>query len=133
AGLPALLRSAPQDIPRLDEVHLNATTLLFTLGVALLAALVCGLAPAIRASAPDLTRLREGGRGSTRRRGWARDGLVVAQTALALVLLIGAGLLMRSFRALRQVDPGYETANIFTFQIAPEGANLIDGPSFARF
>jgi predicted permease len=58
---------------------------------------------------------------------------VVAQTALALVLLIGSGLLVRSFRALRQVDPGYDIANIFTFQIAPEGAHLTDGPSYARF
>jgi predicted permease len=132
-GLPVLLRFAPRDIPRLDEVHVTPTTLLFTLGVALLAALACGLVPAVRASSPDLSRLREGGRGSTRRRGWARDGLVVAQTALALVLLIGSGLLVRSFRALRQVDPGYSTENIFTFQIAPEGASLTDGPSFARF
>jgi predicted permease len=133
AGLPVLLRFAPRDIPRLEEVHISATTLLFTLGIALVAAVACGLVPALRASSPDLTRLREGGRGSTRRRGWARDGLVVAQTALALVLLIGSGLLVRSFRALREVDPGYATENIFTFQIAPEAANLTDGPSFARF
>jgi predicted permease len=58
---------------------------------------------------------------------------VVAQTALALVLLIGSGLLVRSFRALQHVDPGYSTTDIFTFQIAPEAANLTDGPSFARF
>jgi predicted permease len=133
AGLPVLLRAAPQDIPRLEEVRISATTLLFTAGIALLATLACGLVPAVRASAPDLARLRDGGRGVTRRRGWARDGLVVAQTALALVLLIGSGLLVRSFRALRQVDPGYRTENIFTFQIAPEGAHLADGPSFARF
>ncbi len=132
-GLPALLRAAPQDIPRLEEVRLTATTLLFTLGIALVAALACGFVPALRASSPDLMRLREGGRGATRRRGWARDGLVVTQTALALVLLIGSGLLMRSFRALRQVDPGYRTEDIFSFQIAPEGATLTDGPSFARF
>jgi putative ABC transport system permease protein len=133
AGLPVLLRAAPQDIPRLEEVGLDATTMLFTLGAALLAALACGLVPAIHASAPDLTRLREGGRGSTRRRGWTRNGLVAGQTALALVLLIGSGLLVRSFRALSRVDPGYETEDIFTFQIAPEGAHLTDGPSFARF
>jgi putative ABC transport system permease protein len=133
AGLPVLLRFAPQNIPRLDEVRVGGVVLGFTLGVALFAAMTCGLAPAIRASSPDLTRLREGGRGSTRRRGWARDGLVVAQTALALVLLIGSGLLVRSFRALRQVDPGYSTENIFTFQIAPEGETLRDGPSFAQF
>jgi predicted permease len=133
AGLPVLLRAAPEDIPRLEEVGIDVTTLLYTLGIALLTALACGLIPAIRASAPDLTRLHEGGGGSTRRRGWLRDGLVVGQTALALVLLIGSGLLVRSFRALRDVDPGYETENIFTFQIAPEGAHLNDGPSYARF
>jgi len=133
AGLPVLLRMAPQDIPRLEEVHPDTTTLLFTLGVAILSAIACGLVPAVRASAPDLRRLRDGGRGATRNRGWAQDGLVVAQTALALVLLIGSGLLVRSFRALRQVDPGYDTENILTFQIAPEGVNLRDGPSLARF
>ena len=68
-----------------------------------------------------------------RRRHWGRDGLVVGQTALALVLLIGSGLLVRSFWALRNVDPGYDTKDLFTFQIAPESPNLIDGPSFARF
>ena len=131
--LPAFLRAAPAGIPRIDRVTLDATTLLFALAAASLAALACGLAPAIRASAPDLGRLREGGRGATRRRNWARDGLVVGQTALALVLLIASGLLVRSFDSLHDVDPGYETENILTFQIAPEGAHLVDGPSFARF
>jgi predicted permease len=59
--------------------------------------------------------------------------LVVGQTALALVLLIGSGLLMRSFMQLRNVDPGYDTENIFTFQIAPDSDDLTDAPSYARF
>ena len=59
--------------------------------------------------------------------------LVVAQTALALVLLIGSGLLTRSFVELRSVDPGYNTENLFTFQIAPEGAHLTDAATHARF
>src|SRR6185369_1864293 len=92
-----------------------------------------GLIPAIRASSPNLARLREGERGSTRGRHWGRDGLVVAQTALALVLLISSGLLIRSFARLSSVDPGYDTRDIFTFQIAPEAKSLNDGPSFARF
>ena len=121
------------NIPRLHDVSLDAMTLGFTLVTALVAAVACGLAPAIRASAPDLSRLRDGGRGSTRQRNFARDALVAGQTALALVLLIGSGLLVRSFVALRHVDPGYSTENIFTFQIAPEGPQLKDGPSFARF
>jgi predicted permease len=131
--LPAFVRAAPAGLPRLAEVRLDPATLWFTLGLALLAALACGAVPALRASAPDFTRLREGGRGSTGRRHWGRDGLVVAQTALALVLLIGSALLVRSFWALRDVDPGYDTTDLFTFQIAPEGPHLTDGPSYARF
>lgn len=132
ATVPLFLQAAPPDIPRLDEVAIKAPTLLFTLGASMLAALLCGLGPAVRSSSPDMNRLRDGGR-LTRRRHWARDGLVVAQTALALVLLIGSGLLIRSFWELRHVDPGYETKDIFTFQIAPEAADLDDGPSYARF
>ena len=113
-GVPILLHAAPANLPRLDAVSLNASTLLF-------AALVCGLGPAVRSSAPSLARLREGFRSSTRRRTWGRDALVVAQTAMALVLLVGPGLLVRSFAALRSVDPGYDTADIFTFQTEPEG------------
>ncbi len=131
-GTPLLLRFAPT-IPRGDSVAVEAPTLLFALGLSALAAIVCGLAPAVRASAPSLDRLRDAGRGHTRRRSWGRDGLVVAQTALALVLLVGSGLLVRSFVKLRSVDPGYDTEDIFTFQIAPESEGLSDGPEYARF
>jgi predicted permease len=132
-SLPAFLRAAPAGVPRLTEASLNGTTLAFTLLAALLSALACGVIPALRASAPDLTRLRDGGRGSTRKRHWARDGLVVAQTSMALVLLIASGLLVRSYWELRGVDPGYDTHNVFTFQIAPEGTHLPDAPAYARF
>jgi len=132
-SLPAFLRAAPAGIPRLAAVGITPITLLFTLAAAILSAIACGAVPALRASAPDFTRLREGGRGATRKRHWARDGLVGGQTALALVLLIGSGLLVRSFWALRNVDPGYDTKDVFTFQIAPEGPHLPDGPAFARF
>ena len=133
AGVPAFLRAAPPETPRLGSVHLSAGTLAFTLFVSLLSALLCGLVPAVRSSEPDLNHLRDGSRGSTRRRHRGRDGLVVAQTALALVLLIGSGLLIRSFQKMRNVDPGYDTRDIFTFQIAPEGGALTDAASFARF
>ena len=132
-SVPALLRAAPPGIPRLGDVSMSGTTLLFTLAVSLFAALLCGLVPAIQSSMPNLTRLRDGSRGSTRGRHRGRDALVAAQTALALVLLIGSGLLVRSFQKLKSVDPGYETVDIFTFQIAPENSDLTDGPSFARF
>ncbi|MEP7010346.1 MAG: ABC transporter permease [Acidobacteriota bacterium] len=133
-ALPLFLRAAPARIPRLDEVHLDGATILFTAVAALLSGLACGLIPALRASmAGDLTPLRDGGRGATPGRHWLRDGLVVGQTALALLLLIGSGLLVRSFQALRQVDPGYDTRDVFTFQFAPEQEQLKDGPSWARF
>ena len=131
--LPLFLRAAPARIPRIGDVAIGGAMLAFTAGVALLAALLCGAIPAVRATKPDFTRLRDGGRGLTTRRRWLRDGLVAAQTALGLVLLIGAGLLMKSFWQLRHVNPGYDTRDVFTFQIAPEGAGLTDGPSYARF
>jgi len=131
--LPVFLRFAPRNVPRIADTSMNATTLLFTLAAAILSALICGLLPAIRASRPDLNRLRDGGRGATRTRNFARDGLVVGQTALALVLLIGSALLVRSFWSLRHVNPGYSTENLFTFQIAPEGPALRNGLDYARF
>jgi predicted permease len=132
-GLPMFVRAAPTGIPRLATVKFDTATLVFTFIAAIVASLVCGLVPAIRASSPDLTRLRDGGRGSTRRQMWTRGALVAAQTALALVLLIGSGLLIRSFWAVRHVSPGYSTEDLFTFQIAPTGPHLTDGPSYARF
>jgi predicted permease len=131
--LPIFVSAAPAGVPRLSDVRFGPTTLLVTLALALLSGIACGAAPALRASSPDFTRLRDGARGSTGRRHWGRDALVAGQTALALVLLIASALLVRSFVALRNVDPGYDTADIFTFQIAPEGPHLADGPAYARF
>jgi len=131
--LPIFLKFAPPRVPRIALTSMDATTLAFTFAAALLSALLCGLFPAIRASRPDLNRLRDGNRGATRSRSFARDGLVVGQTALALVLLIGSALLVRSFWSLRHVNPGYSTENLFTFQIAPEGPTLRNGLDYARF
>jgi len=132
-SVPLYLEFVPPDVPRIGDVAVRWSTLLFTGIASALAALLCGGLPALRASEPSLDRLRDGSRGSTARLHWARDGLVVAQTALALVLLTGSALLFRSFQAMRNVDPGYDTRDIFTFQIAPEGEQLHDAPAFARF
>jgi predicted permease len=132
-SLPALLRAAPRRLPRLDEVAMGWPTVFFTVVAALVVATACGVVPALRGASPDMNRLRDGNRGGTGRRGWGRDGLVAAQTALALVLLVGSGLLLRSFHRLRHVDPGYDTHDVFTFQFAPEQARLKDGPTWARF
>jgi predicted permease len=130
--LPLFLRAAPEGIPRLGLVGLDAATLAAAFVLVVAAALACGTVPALHASSPDLARLREGTRGSTGRRSLGRDLLVIGQTALALVLLIGSALLIQSFQRLRNVDPGYDTADIYTFQFAPEQERLRDGPSFGR-
>ena len=128
--LPLFIDAAPR-IDRLQNVRIGAPTLAAAFGLVLLAALACGAAPALHASSPNLTRLREGGRGSTGRNRRGRDMLVVVQTALALVLLIGSALLVQSFNKLRTVDPGYRTDDIYTFQFAPvrQGFN---GSSWGR-
>ncbi len=133
AALPLFLQLAPAGIPRLDEVRVDAAMLLFTVAAAGVCALVCGGMPAWRGSLPDLARLREGGRGSTGRSHAVRQVLVAGQAALALVLLIGSGLLLRSAWELRHVDPGYDTQDILTFQIAPRRPELNDAASYARF
>lgn len=132
-GAPVLLRTAP-DVPRLDNVTMNGTTLLYAAGLALVTTFVFGLVPAMRVSAANLaTSLRAAGRGSTSRRTRriGRNGIVVAQTALALVLLVASGLLVRSFAELRDVDPGYDIDDIFTFQVAPTLNG--NGEEMARF
>ncbi len=131
-SLPLFLRAAPQGIPRLTTVGLDGWTLAVAFTLVLLAALACGLVPGLSASRPDLNRLREGGRGATGRRHWGRDALVAGQAALALVLLIGSALLVQSFQRLRNVDPGYETKDIYTFQFAPDQERLIDGPAWGQ-
>jgi predicted permease len=130
--LPLFISAAPEGIPRLAFTGMNLPSIAAAFGLVLFAALACGAVPALRASSPDLIRLREGGRGSTRRSRWGRDALVVAQTALALVLLIGSALLVQSFMKLRHVDPGYSTKDLYTFQYAPDQPQLRDGPSIGR-
>jgi putative ABC transport system permease protein len=131
--LPLLLQAAPEGIPRLDNIGIDATTLGFTALLALFSGLLCGVLPALRGASPSLERLRDGGRGLTARGNWLRHGLVVTQTALALLLLIGAGLLLRSVQALHAVDPGYDAKDVFTFQFAPEQAGLQTPADWARF
>ncbi len=135
AGVPLLLSAAPEGVPRIDTVSIDAKALVFMAVLAASTALVFGLIPALRSSSTGLVQsLRFAGRGSAtaRPKHLGRDTLVTLQTALALVLLVGSGLLVRSFWSLQNVDPGYDTQDIFSFQIAPSG-DYPDGPSLARF
>ena len=131
--LPLIVSQVPIPVPRLSSAALSWTTLVFTFAASVVAGLACGIAPAVRTAGVNLTWLRDRARGATRARHGTRDALVVAQAALALVLLFGSGLLLRSFAALKSVDPGYVTENIFTFQMAPEQAHLNSGLAWANF
>ena len=110
-----------QTIPRLSEVSINPTVLLVTLVVAVITGIAFGLVPGLASGKLDLTEsLKEGGRGSTsgRRHNRLRNGLVIGEVALALVLLTGAGLLLKSFVRLSHVNPGFNPDNVLTAEIS---------------
>ena len=120
-GVDLLKAAGPTVLPRLQEVRLDGTVLLFALGVSVFTGLVFGLVPALHAARPNLTSmLKEGGRGASGGPGARmRSALVISEMALAVVLLAGAGLLINSFARLSSVDPGFRTENVVTFSLAP--------------
>ncbi|HSB11414.1 MAG TPA: ABC transporter permease [Blastocatellia bacterium] len=124
-GIRALVLGVPEDITGFivgwKDISLSAPVLAFTFGVSMLTGVVFGLVPALRASRPDMNEsLKEGGRGGTegRHNNLVRASLVVLEVAVALVLLIGAGLLIRSFMRLQQVSPGFNPSNVLTMQLS---------------
>jgi putative ABC transport system permease protein len=136
SALPALLRLAPSSIPRLDQVTLDLTVVAFTVGVVAISAVLFGLVPALRYTGLSaLGALRHGGRGGTedRARTRGRNLLVVTQTALALVLLVGSGLLVRSFARMLDTDLGFETDRMLTFRVALPPASYPDPVDAAAF
>src|SRR5438128_3060740 len=120
-GKDLLLSLAPEDLPRVREAALDGWVLAFTAGITLLTGLSFGLVPALQASKPNLNEtLKDAGRGSTEggRRHLVRSALVVLEVATALVLLVGAGLMIKSFLRLQNVDPGFNPNNALTVKIA---------------
>ncbi len=115
AGIPWLLALAPEgDIPRVNQIHLDGVVLGFTLGLSLLTGVIFGLVPAVRATRPNLRQsLSEGGRTSSAKER-LRSMFVVSEVALALVLLTGAGLLLKSFWRMLSVDPGFRPQHVLT-------------------
>ena len=114
----------PPDIPRIEAVRINLPVLLFTCGITLLAAFVCGLAPSFFASKVGLNEALNAGSSKVagdRRGNRLRGALVVTEVAVTLVLLVGAGLISRSFLNLRQVDLGFDPHNVLTFQLRLHG------------
>ena len=116
-GLKALIAMHPAGLVRLDEVRLDGRVLAFTAALSIITGVLFGLAPAVRASGADLTEaLRHGGRGGTQHR--FHNALVAAEVCLAVVLLSGAGLMIRSFARLANVDPGFNPRGVLAVRIA---------------
>ena len=118
-GLKAGVRSLPGTLPRAEEIALDGRVLLFALAVSVFAAIVSGLAPALKGSRVNLAAvLKEGGRGTSGSRYRLQRSFVAIEVGLALVLLIGAGLMLRSLRALWRVDPGFHPNHAITFNLS---------------
>lgn len=128
-GMRALIALAPPEIPRLETVNMDARVALFLLCATFLTTFVFGFAPALQPSSLSLTdTLKESGRGSSDgvHRGRLRDFIVASEFALALMLLIGAGLMSRSFFALRSVDPGFNPHNVLSMIVSVAGSKESD-------
>jgi putative ABC transport system permease protein len=130
-----LVLAAPPDIPRLEGVGLNPAVLAFTAGMTVLTAVIFGLVPAVTVSKVNVGEvLNDGGKTAGERQGnRLRRLLVVAEVALTVVLLIGAGLILRSFIKLQQVDAGFDRNNILTFQLRLYGKKYSDQKARANF
>lgn len=120
-GVPVLVSLTPANIAQAKSTSIDNRVLVFTLAVSLLTALIFGLVPALQATKPNLNEsLKEGSRETVGgSRGWVRGTLVIAEIAMALVLLIGGGLLIRSFAQLSSIDPGFRNDHLLTLEVYP--------------
>jgi putative ABC transport system permease protein len=136
-GIGALVAISPRDLVNLQNVGINTTVLAWTLGVTLLTSILFGIVPALEATRLNLNdALKEGGKGgdaqgSRSRR--LRSFLVVGEVALALMLLAGAGLLVKSFAQLRKIDTGFETEKVLTMVLRLPDAKYRDDPQYVAF
>ena len=118
-GTQAVIKLAPQALPITQAVHIDSRVLLFTLATSVLAGIFFGLAPALKTSRADIHEtLKEGGRGSSGARHRLQGLFVVVEMALALVLLVGAGLMIRSLANLWSVNPGFDPRNLVSFSFS---------------
>ncbi|MEO7274873.1 MAG: ABC transporter permease [Vicinamibacterales bacterium] len=129
-GLKAIRRLGANSEPRLHEIGINAQVLLFTVALSVVSGVLFGLAPALGLARVDLQRGLKGGPGgldALHTRGyWSRRMLVVAELALAVVLLVGAGLLIRSFDRLQEVSPGFDANQVLTLELTLSGRKYAD-------
>jgi predicted permease len=122
-GLRALLAMAPHDLPRLQQIAIDGGVLAFTVAITVITGLAFGLAPAFHVARAEVSSaLKEGGRSATRSGLRARRALVVGEVAAAVMLLVGAGLLIRSFLSLLDVDLGFRTEGVLTGRVSLDRA-----------
>ena len=118
-GTQAIIATLPDALPRADEIQMDWHVLLFTAGISILTGIVFGLAPAFKALRSDMHEtLKEGGRGSSGARHRTQSMFVVIEVSMAMVLLVGAGLMIRSLVALAKIDPGFDPRNAISFNTA---------------
>jgi putative ABC transport system permease protein len=118
-GTRAILRALPDSLPRTEEIGIDGHVLLYTLGVSILTGIVFGLVPALKTMRRDMHEtLKEGGRGSSGARHRTQRVFVAVEMAMAVVLLVGAGLMIRSLAALWSINPGFDARNVLTFNIS---------------
>ena len=118
-GTRAILQALPDTLPRAEEISLDGHVLLFTLGISILTGVVFGLVPALKTLRPDMHEtLKEGGRGGSGARHRMQSVFVAVEMAMAVVLLIGAGLMIRSLAALWGINPGFDPRNVLAFSIS---------------
>ena len=133
-GADLLLAVIPNNVPWVTEIALDRNVFGFTLAASLVTGVVFGLAPALQASSPNLNEtLKEGGRGSTGGRQRARSALVVSEVALALVLLIGAGLMLKTFSRLQRIDAGFNPRNLLTMMLSLSPIKYSEGSKARAF
>lgn len=135
-GLRILSAVGPADLPRLDQVHISWQVLIFSVVISLATGLLFGIAPALQASKSDLNEsLKEGGRGNmTGLRGkHIRSALIIGEIAIALLLLTGAGLMVKSFLRLQELSLGFDPNDLLTTKVQVAGSKYRDGPAVAGF
>lgn len=135
-GLAAITKLLPADFPRLNEIHMNLRVLAFTFAASVLTGILFGLVPALQISRPDVQEtIKETGRGvsGNRRQSRFRQALIVVEVALSVVLLVGAGLLFRSFLRLQSVNTGFVSEHVWTAKLTPSGTSYKTQDDYNRF
>jgi predicted permease len=135
-GIDVLGAMSPASIPRVESIQLDTSVVLFTISVSLLTGLLFGLIPAVQTSSTDMSEvMNEDARGSAEggSRSRLRSALIVSEVALTLMLLIGAGLMLRSFTNLQNIDPGFDDKNLLTMTVSVAGSRYAEGPRRSLF